>query len=58
MMLKQAKSESDRAVDIIDLVEKKAFHREKNSSPSPHKSKKRFVCSQDGCCGKSRRPPK
>jgi hypothetical protein len=58
MMLEEAEDESQCAVDIIDLMEQKALHREEKASACAHERKERFVCSEDGSCGKSWSPPK
>jgi hypothetical protein len=58
MMLEEAEDKSLCAVDIIDLVEEKAFHREEEASASVHESKEGFVRGEHGCCGKSWCPPK
>jgi len=58
MMLEEAEDEGRCAVDIVDLVEEKAFHREENASVFAHERKERFVRGEDRSCGKSRCPPK
>src|SRR5262249_53748069 len=58
VMLEEAEDEGCCAIDIVDLVEQKAFHREENAFACAHKRKERFVSGEDGSCGKGRCPPK